>query len=228
MSATIPPSGKVRNPKTNRLIEIGKGTYNQLIKEGYVLVGTTLQHPPSSGKEEDDIGGVTSQLSSLQISKPQLQPQLQPQSQETSVNISSVRFPGGEVPQTESLQQEFLESITQDRTDMCNVCSSYYLKRISNLQPFTSNQFDYKLLKQTIVPACERCESLLNQEIRLKGRDPNSFEIYRRYKQAAIKSRETLGRVESDIRASGIALASQGTMDPGIFFPKTPDIDPRQ
>lgn len=238
MSTTIPVSGKIRNPKTGRMIEIGKGTYNKLIKDGYTLVGTTLQiqpHSLSSGKDEvtSNIGSITSQLSSIQISP--FQSQLHQQIYNPNVSVlgkapnplsETERLLQSDIPETATLKEDFIESITHDRTKMCNICSSYYLKRISELRPFTTNPLDYKLLKQTIVPACEQCESLLNQEISLNKRDPNSFELYRRYKQAAIKSRETLGQVESRIRTSGIMMSSHGGVDPEIFFPKIPDTDP--
>lgn len=249
-------SGKVINPKTGRMIEIGKGTYNKLIKEGYVLSGTSLimRTPlpgpsiqpgtsslmrPSPGQ---GAGQLTSQMSSLQISPspfqpqfqpqpPQLQPQQQPQPQlqlqQQQQPISHNPGVEGKVPDPEATKKELLESTTQERTRMCRICYDYYMKRLSDLRPFRADLVDHKLLKQTIVPACEQCEHLLNQEIRLKGRDPNSFEIYRRYKQAAIRSKQTLSQVDTKMRASGIALASQTeTMDPGIFFPKTPDIEP--
>jgi len=37
-----PPSGTVRNPETGRMIQVGKTTYNNLLKKGYVYVNGQL------------------------------------------------------------------------------------------------------------------------------------------------------------------------------------------
>ena len=37
-----PPPGKVRNPETGRTIQVGKVTYNNLLKKGYVYVNGQL------------------------------------------------------------------------------------------------------------------------------------------------------------------------------------------
>ena len=250
-ASTIPSVQKVKNPKTGRMITVGKDVYNKLIAEGYVLRGSTLV------KDAPGIGSITAGMSQMTVTPPVITPPpsqpiisppvvtpppsqpiipqpiiSQPITSPPPVTIGKTEVPApatvtvhGPVPVTTGLRTEFIESIRQDRKEMCGICQSEYVTRISNLRPFMKS--DYDLLKKRVSPACDRCVNLVEQEIRLAGRDPNAFETYRRYNQASIQAKQRLGQLESQIRTEGIQMASAGTTDPGIFFPSVPGYSPQ-
>lgn len=219
---------KVRNPKTGRMILVGKGVYNKLIAEGYVLRGNALIKGASITSEHQTltgIGDVTTQMSQVSITpQPFITPQPNVSIGKTEVPTQQV-IPGSselssEVPVTTGLRKEFIESVRADRKEMCGICQKEYVDRIGNLKPFLKT--DYNLLKDRVSPACERCVNTIDKEIRLSGRDPNIFETYRRFKQVDVQAKQRLGQIETQIRTDAIRMASAGTMDPGIFFPSVP------
>lgn len=225
---------KVRNPKTGRMILVGKGVYNKLIAEGYVLRGNALIKGASITSEHQTltgIGDVTTQMSQVSITPQPVithQPVITPQ---PNVSIGKTEVPtqqvipgsselSSEVPVTTGLRKEFIESVRADRKEMCGICQKEYIDRISNLRPFLKT--DYNLLKNRVSPACERCVVTIEHEIKLSGRDPNIFETYRRFKQVDVQAKQRLGQIETQIRTDAIRMASAGAMDPGIFFPSVP------
>ena len=203
---------KVRNPVTGRSIEIGKGTYNKLIEEGYVLKNNELIKPTVTPTFIPTI----KPTSTRKIVSPTPIPRIV--SQKSKIWL-------GPAPETSDLRKEFLETLREERQKMCSICNDEYIKRISNLRGFKTE--DYDTLKKRIVPACSRCVELIEQESDIARRNPNEFQSYRKYREATLQAKGKMNLLESEIRVKGIRLASAGSdvegVNPEIFFPKVPE-----
>ena len=244
---------KVRNPVTGRSIEIGKGTYNKLIEEGYVLKNNELIKPtvtptfiptikPTSTRKivsptpipriVSPTRKIVSPTPTRKIVSPAPIPRIV---SPTRKIVSPTPIPRivsqkskiwlGPAPETSDLRKEFLETLREERQKMCSICNDEYIKRISNLRGFKTE--DYDTLKKRIVPACSRCVELIEQESDIARRNPNEFQSYRKYREATLQAKGKMNLLESEIRVKGIRLASAGSdvegVNPEIFFPKVPE-----
>ncbi len=108
---------KVKNPKTGRIIAVGKGVYNDLIREGYVLQGGKLVLPPGvvplrEKPTGDLMATLLSPMAELQV-QPFVQPL--PQHQPVMPPIAQITIPTGVVAAPVQLQPvtPVIQSITQ-------------------------------------------------------------------------------------------------------------------
>ena len=237
---------KVRNPVTGRLIEIGKGTYNKLIEEGYILKNNELiKSVPSSIINPTPIPKPVPKFTPIPKPVPKFNPISKPVPKFTPISKPVPKFTPkinsriisppkitpktkislGPAPKTSDLRKEFVETLREERQKMCSICNDEYIKRISDLRGFKTE--DYDRLKKRIVPACSRCVELIEQESDIARRNPNEFQAYRKYREATLQAREKMNLLESEIRVKGIRLASAGSdvegVNPEIFFPKVPE-----
>lgn len=237
---------KVKNPKTGRMIEVGKSTYNDLIREGYVLQGTELVQPVGTGKivsQADVTRALLSPMAQLTVApiptpgvippaqiiipiQPAPTPFQPPQPvtppQQQQQEPVKPRPLSGDVPDPTILQMELAALAGQEeaeRVRMCTITDEWYLSRIRSLRPFMRE--DHGILKR-IVPAIRRCSELCDAKILRAGRVPEQDAECQKYRNAAKNSSNRLNEIEAEMRASAIRVGAHGTIDIGQFFPQTP------
>ena len=228
-------ANKVRNPITNRMINVGGDTYNALIASGYRLIGDTLYPPtqplypvpvtvfPTVPTNNPVFPTVVSPiLPTMQsVNKPVNNP-IYPTVPITQPKIPSPKIPSpkivpGNIPTITAFEEEMMMLEREEdakRTKLCGICKGYYIDRT---RPFTTQEIN-NLGK--IIQACDQCTKLCDAKY-LRSGITNAREC-QQYRTAAAMGQKQHDRLEADLRVKAMNAAIMAGKDIDQYFPQVP------